>query len=69
MECARTGGNATAILNGANEAAVGLFLAGEIGFLTFRGWWSGRWQRVPVTESLTVRYFAADQAARICANE
>jgi len=30
---AQTGGTATAILNGANEAAVGEFLAGEIGFL------------------------------------
>ncbi len=33
MECARVGGSATAILNGANEAAVGLFLAGKIGFM------------------------------------
>ena len=32
MEAARTGGTATAVLNGANEAAVGRFLAGEIGF-------------------------------------
>ena len=32
MEAARAGGTATAVLNGANEAAVGRFLAGEIGF-------------------------------------
>lgn len=32
MEAARTGGTACAILNGANEAAVGRFLAGAIGF-------------------------------------
>ena len=32
MEAARTGGTACAILNGANEAAVEQFLAGEIGF-------------------------------------
>ena len=32
MEAARTGGTACAILNGANEAAVGQFLAGAIGF-------------------------------------
>lgn len=32
MEAARRGGSATAILNGANEAAVGKFLAGELGF-------------------------------------
>ena len=31
-EAARTGGTATAILNGANEVAVGKFLKGEIGF-------------------------------------
>ncbi|HWS43210.1 MAG TPA: 1-deoxy-D-xylulose-5-phosphate reductoisomerase [Pseudoflavonifractor sp.] len=30
---ARTGGTATAVLNGANEAAVGLFLEGRIGFM------------------------------------
>lgn len=33
MEAARTGGTATAILNGANEAAVGLFLEERIGFM------------------------------------
>ena len=32
LGAARTGGTATAILNGANEAAVGLFLAGKIPF-------------------------------------
>ena len=32
MEAKRTGGTACAILNGANEAAVGRFLRGEIGF-------------------------------------
>jgi 1-deoxy-D-xylulose-5-phosphate reductoisomerase len=31
-ECARRGGTACAVLNGANEAAVALFLRGEIGF-------------------------------------
>ena len=33
LEAAKTGGTAGAILNGANEAAVSRFLAGEIGFL------------------------------------
>ena len=33
LEAAKTGGTAGAILNGANEAAVGQFLAGRIGFL------------------------------------
>lgn len=32
MSCARTGGTACAVLNGANEAAVGLFLADQIPF-------------------------------------
>ena len=32
MECARTGGTSCAVLNGANEAAVGLFLREEIPF-------------------------------------
>ncbi len=34
MEAARTGGTATAILNGANEVAVEAFLNGKIGFLS-----------------------------------
>ena len=33
LEAAKTGGTAGAILNGANEEAVGQFLAGKIGFL------------------------------------
>ena len=33
LECAGRGGTATAVLNGANEAAVALFLEGRIGFL------------------------------------
>ena len=33
LEAAGTGGTAGAILNGANEGAVGQFLAGKIGFL------------------------------------
>ena len=33
LECARKGGNSTAVLNGANEAAVALFLQDRIGFL------------------------------------
>ena len=32
MDCARTGGTSCAILNGANEAAVGMFLEGKIAF-------------------------------------
>ena len=33
LECAKRGGNSTAVLNGANEAAVALFLEDKIGFL------------------------------------
>ena len=32
MDCAKKGGNACAVMNGANEEAVGLFLADKIGF-------------------------------------
>ena len=32
MDCAKMGGNACAVMNGANEEAVGLFLADKIGF-------------------------------------
>ena len=32
MDCARTGGTSCAVLNGANEAAVGMFLEGKIAF-------------------------------------
>lgn len=38
-EAARQGGTACAILNGANEAAVGKFLRGEIGFNEIPVWW------------------------------
>ena len=70
MGAARTGGTATAILNGANEAAVARFLAGEIGFLDIPRLVERALERVPVTPNPTLDdIFAADQAARICANE
>lgn len=70
MGAARTGGTATAILNGANEAAVARFLAGEIGFLDIPRLVERALERVPVTQNPTLDdIFAADQAARICANE
>mgnify|MGYP000718376568 CR=1 FL=1 len=43
LKAARTGGTAGAILNGANEAAVSLFLDGTIGFWTLPTGWSGPW--------------------------
>lgn len=70
MGAARTGGTATAILNGANEAAVARFLAGEIGFLDIPHLVERALERVPVTQNPTLDdIFAADQAARVCANE
>lgn len=70
MGAARTGGTATAILNGANEAAVARFLAGEIGFLDIPRLVERALEQVPVTQAPTLDdIFAADQAARVCANE
>lgn len=68
LEAAKTGGTATAVLNGANEAAVGLFLAGEIPF----GEIAERVERalagVPVVQSPALEdVLAADQAARALA--
>ncbi|MBU5434645.1 1-deoxy-D-xylulose-5-phosphate reductoisomerase [Pseudoflavonifractor sp. MSJ-37] len=64
---ARRGGTATAILNGANEAAVALFLAGKIGFLDIPRLVEDALRAVPVgpADSLEA-VFAADEAARAC---
>ena len=62
---ARTGGTATAILNGANEAAVGRFLAGEIGFLDIPDLVERALAAVPVVQRPTLSdILAADQLAR-----
>ena len=65
LEAAKTGGTATAVLNGANEAAVGLFLAGQIPF----GEIAKRVERalagVPVVQSPALEdVLEADRAAR-----
>jgi len=65
LSCARRGGTATAALNGANEAAVGLFLAGRIGFLDIarlveRAVETVDFQAEPCLEDI----LAADAAAR-----
>ena len=68
LEAAKTGGTATAVLNGANEAAVGLFLAGEIPFgeIAERVEWA--LAGVPVVQSPALEdVLAADQAARALA--
>ena len=65
LDCARRGGTATAILNGANEAAVELFLRDEISFLDISERVARALDRVAVKERPTLEdIFEADQAAR-----
>ena len=48
LEAAHTGGSATAVLNGANEEAVGQFLAGQLSFFpALRSRWPTPWPRFP----------------------
>ena len=70
LEAARTGGTATAVLNGANEAAVGLFLAGKIPFGDIARRVEHALAGVPVVQSPTREdVLAADQAARALAGK
>ena len=65
MEAARTGGTATAILNGANEAAVGLFLEERIGFMDIPALVERAMSVVPVVQAPQLeQIMAADRAAR-----
>ena len=65
MEAAKTGGTAGAILNGANEAAVGLFLAGKIRFLEIGEKVARAMESVPVVQQPTLMdVLEADRAAR-----
>lgn len=65
LECARAGGTATAVLNGANEAAVALFLADQICFTDIARLVEGALERVPVIRDPSLEdIFMADQAAR-----
>jgi 1-deoxy-D-xylulose-5-phosphate reductoisomerase len=65
IQAAKTGGSAGAILNGANEAAVGQFLAGEIGFLDIADRVAYAMETVPVVkEPGLTDILEADQAAR-----
>lgn len=58
-------GNACAILNGANEAAVALFLQGKIGFLEIPELVSRALEKVPRCETLTLeRVLESDARAR-----
>ena len=65
LEAARTGGPATAALNGANEAAVALFLAGKISFGEIAQRVEHALATVPVVGKPELEVvLAADQAAR-----
>ena len=65
LEAAKTGGTAGAILNGANEAAVAQFLAGEIGFLDIADRVALAMEQVAVVQDPTLNdILEADAAAR-----
>ncbi len=65
MEAARTGGTATAILNGANETAVGLFLEERIGFMDIPALVERAMSVVPVVQAPQLeQIMEADRAAR-----
>ena len=65
LECAKRGGTSTAILNGANEAAVALFLEDKIGFLDIPRLVERALERVPVVDAPVLEdIFEADRAAR-----
>ena len=65
VEAANRGGNACAVLNGANEAAVGLFLRDEIGFNDIPRRVRRAMDRVAFVEKPTLEeILQADQAAR-----
>ena len=70
LEAAKTGGTATAILNGANEAAVGLFLAGQISFGEIAKRVERALAHVPVVQSPTLEdVLEADKEARQAAGK
>ena len=65
LECARKGGNSTAVLNGANEAAVALFLEDRISFLDIARLVETALERVPYKAAPGLDdILAADLAAR-----
>lgn len=65
LEAAKTGGTAGAILNGANEAAVAVFLEGKIGFLDIADRVRLAMERVPVIHDPSMtQVLEADAAAR-----
>ena len=65
LEAAKTGGSAGAILNGANEAAVALFLEGKIGFLDIAEKVARAMEKVPLIQNPSMtQILEADAAAR-----
>ena len=70
MECAKVGGTATAILNGANEVAVPMFLQDQISFLDIANLVEGALERVPIVHNPSLEdILAADVAARAAVTE
>ena len=64
-ECARRGGTACAVLNGANEAAVAMFLRGEIGFYDIYERVKAAVDSVPLIQKPTLaEILEADRQAR-----
>ncbi len=65
FQAAKTGGAACAVLNGANEAAVGLFLEEKIGFCDIADRVERALLKIPATSAGTLdEILAADQLAR-----
>jgi len=65
LEAAKTGGTAGAVLSGANEEAVGQFLAGKIGFLEIAERVERAMERVPIVREPSITdILEADAAAR-----
>ena len=70
LECARKGGSSTAVLNGANEVAVDLFLRDQISFLDIAKFVGIALEQVPHVHSPSLDdILAADQAARAVVHE
>ncbi len=70
LDCAKKGGTSTAILNGANEAAVALFLNEQISFLDIARLVEGALTRVETVLNPSLEdILAADQAARVAVDE
>ena len=69
LEAARTGGTATAVLNGANEAAVGQFLTGKLSFAGIARKVEEALAVIPAVQSPGLEeILAADEAARALVN-